>query len=188
MTDRPPSLDPRAARSQQRLRDALFALTLERGWDDVSVQQVCERAGVGRSTFYVHFADREDLLLGAFQGEHIAPLPSRHNQPLAFVRPLVDHVEHHRELYNSLVGSSCERALRRRFLHVISDIVEAELAMRAGASIQRTTAVRFLAGAYVETLSFWLAGRNSAPASEIERMLRQFSAPVIERVHEVRSV
>lgn len=182
MTDRIPSLDPRVARSQDLLRDALLSLTLERGWDGVSVQQICRRAGVGRSTFYVHFADREDLLLGAFQPEHIARRLPHRNAPLAFVRPLVEHVGQHRPLYNVLVGTSCERAVRRRFLQVLSDMVEADLASRAAASVQRTTAVRFLTGAYFETLTFWLGGPNPAPASEIERMLRQFSAPVIERL------
>ena len=181
MYNRSSAFDPRVARSQQQLRDALLALTLEHGWDAVSVRQICQRAGVGRSTFYAHFADREDLLLGAFQGEHIAPRPQSTHQPLAFVHPLVEHVAQHRALYNVLAGSSCERALRRRFLWVVSDIIESELAVRAAASVQRAAAVRFLAGAYVETLTSWLEVRNPIPAQEIERLLREFSAPVIER-------
>lgn len=182
MTRRSASLDPRVSRSRERLRDALVALTFERGWDDVSVQEVCVRAGVGRSTFYTHFADREELLLGAFQGEHIAPNSARRAETLAFVRPLVEHVGEHRDLYNALVGTSCERPMRRRFMHAVSELVEAELARRAAASAERTAAVRFLAGAYCETLTFWLDAQRPAAAREIECMLRQFSVPVIERV------
>jgi hypothetical protein len=67
-------------------------------------------------------------------------------------------------------------------MHVITELVEAELAQRAAASAQRTAAVRYLTGAHFETLTFWLEQRDALPASEIERMLRQYSAPVLERV------
>jgi AcrR family transcriptional regulator len=174
--------DPRVERSHERLREALLALTLERGWDAVSVRDVCERAGVGRSTFYVHFADREELLLGGFRREHVVPGTRSLGAPLAFVGPLVAHVGEQRALYHSLAGSSCERAVRRRFMHVITELVEAELAQRAAPSAQRTAAARYLTGAHFETLTFWLEQRDALPASEIERMLKQYSAPVLERV------
>ena len=55
---------PRGDRCVQRTRDSLraafVALMAERGWDRVSVQDVCDRANVGRSTFYTHFADKEE--------------------------------------------------------------------------------------------------------------------------------
>jgi AcrR family transcriptional regulator len=58
--------DRRIERTRRTLREALIALILERGWDDISVQDVCNRADVGRSTFYTHFADKEELLVGGF--------------------------------------------------------------------------------------------------------------------------
>src|SRR6185437_2006254 len=60
--------DRRVERTQRALREALIRLVLERGWDDVSVQDVCARANVGRSTFYLHFADKEELLVSGFGG------------------------------------------------------------------------------------------------------------------------
>ena len=59
-------MDRRVRKTRRALRESLFSLVAERGWDSVSVQHVCERADVGRSTFYTHFADREDLLLSGF--------------------------------------------------------------------------------------------------------------------------
>src|SRR5512139_3251865 len=58
--------DRRVLRTRATLREALVRLILERGWDDISVQDVCDRANVGRSTFYSHFADKEELLLAGF--------------------------------------------------------------------------------------------------------------------------
>src|SRR5262249_46814032 len=58
---RPP--DPRAVRTRNRLGGALIALIQEKPFDDVTVQEVLERAGVSRSTFYEHFRDKDDLFL-----------------------------------------------------------------------------------------------------------------------------
>lgn len=182
MTYRTSHRDPRLVRTQERLRDALLALTLEHGWDGVSIKQVCERAGVGRSTFYVHFADREDLLLAAFRKDHIAPPGAMARDPLAFVQPLVEHVGAHRALYGVLVGTSCERAVNRRFTEVVAEMIEAALKTYAAASSQRTAALRYLTGAFCETLTYWLEQRNGPSAAELEGMLRQFSKPVFERL------
>jgi AcrR family transcriptional regulator len=57
--------DQRILRTRNRLGNALIALILEKPIDEVTVQQVLNRAGVGRSTFYLHFRDKDDLFLSA---------------------------------------------------------------------------------------------------------------------------
>ena len=54
-------LDARARRSRDALGDALIALMQEKPFDDITVQEVLDQAGVSRSTFYHHFRDKEDL-------------------------------------------------------------------------------------------------------------------------------
>ena len=55
--------DRRVARSRRALKEALTDLILERGYESVTVQDVIDRADVGRSTFYAHFLDKDDLLM-----------------------------------------------------------------------------------------------------------------------------
>lgn len=43
--------------------DALMSLLQERNFEEISVQDVLYRAGVGRSTFYLHYRDKNDLFL-----------------------------------------------------------------------------------------------------------------------------
>ncbi|HKP62825.1 MAG TPA: TetR/AcrR family transcriptional regulator [Polyangiales bacterium] len=179
MTLRTRPVDPRVARTQRQLHEALLELTLERGWDALSVQQVCERAGVGRSTFYVHFADNEELLLHGFRREHLVP---HANGTFGFLRPLVEHVSEHRALYLALLGTRCERAVRNRFMGIVSDLIETDVARLAPASPQRTAAVRYLSGACHETLTWWLEQRTPLPTLEIERSLRQFSSGAIAQL------
>lgn len=56
--------DRRTRRTRQLLRDALLTLLKNKRYEDISVQDIIERADVARSTFYVHYTDKDDLLVG----------------------------------------------------------------------------------------------------------------------------
>ena len=59
--------DRRIRRTHERLGMALVTLIQEKPIDDVTVQDVLDRAAVGRSTFYLHFRDKDDLLLSQLE-------------------------------------------------------------------------------------------------------------------------
>src|SRR5512147_2280747 len=59
-------IDRRIQRTRQSLRTALLALIKEKGYDAISIEDITERANVGRATFYLHYKDKEDLLLEEF--------------------------------------------------------------------------------------------------------------------------
>jgi AcrR family transcriptional regulator len=54
--------DRRIQRTKQLLSEALMALVIEKGYEAVTVQDIIDRANVGRSTFYAHFENKEQLL------------------------------------------------------------------------------------------------------------------------------
>src|ERR1700687_3349419 len=59
--------DKRIRCTHERLGSALVDLIQEKPIDDVTVQEVLDRASVGRSTFYLHFRDKNDLLLSQLE-------------------------------------------------------------------------------------------------------------------------
>lgn len=59
--------DERTSRTRQRLGSALVDLIMEKPFDDVTVQEVLDRASIGRSTFYLHFRGKDDLLLSQLE-------------------------------------------------------------------------------------------------------------------------
>ena len=61
-------LDRRVRRTRHALQHAMVDLVLEKGYERVSVADVTERADVGRSTFYAHYRDKEDLFLSGLAG------------------------------------------------------------------------------------------------------------------------
>src|SRR5262249_48157020 len=90
--------DRRIQRTRRTLHEALLALIRERGWDAVTVQDVCARADVGRSTFYVHFADKEELLLSGFaelRQSLRSHLADGRRKRLGFTFALLEHAEEH---------------------------------------------------------------------------------------------
>lgn len=67
MANKAKPVDRRVQRTRQLLQNALSELILEKGYESVTVQDVIDRANVGRSTFYAHFEDKEQLLLSGFE-------------------------------------------------------------------------------------------------------------------------
>jgi AcrR family transcriptional regulator len=178
--------DRRVQRTQRTLREALIRLILERGWDGVSVQDICERADVGRSTFYVHFADKEELLVSGFGDlrkmlrAHLSPASG---EPLGFTIALIEHAREYEPLFKALVGRRTALAVQRSFMDVVTELVEEDL-VHGGAppSPVREVAVSYVAGAFWEILRWWFEQRKPLPAAEIGGMFKRLTMPVLREV------
>ena len=62
-------LDRRVQRTRQLLRDAFASAVLAKGYESTTVQDILDRANLGRSTFYSHYKDKDELLVSGF--DHI---------------------------------------------------------------------------------------------------------------------
>ena len=103
-------LDRRATRTRNLLGEALILLIQEKPFAEITVQEVLDRAGVGRSTFYSHYRDKNDLFLSDLDEflEHFASLLSRkkeHSDRVAPVKEFFAHVKGGKQLYDSLLAS-----------------------------------------------------------------------------------
>lgn len=54
--------DRRVQKTRKLLQDALIELVAEKGYDSVTIREILDKANVGRSTFYAHFQDKDQLL------------------------------------------------------------------------------------------------------------------------------
>ena len=59
--------DRRIARTKKLLGDALISLIVEGEYDQITVQEITDRANLSRATFYLHYHDKEELLLESLQ-------------------------------------------------------------------------------------------------------------------------
>src|ERR1700686_4075388 len=105
-----PKVDRRVLRTRDALGDALVDLMHEKSFDDITVQQLLDRAGVGRSTFYVHYRDKDDLFLSDVEDflELVSSALKRQGastKRLLPVQELFTHIREVREFYASLGGA-----------------------------------------------------------------------------------
>ena len=56
------STDPRVLRSRQMLMESLLSLLMRKEFDDISIQEIADEAGLNRATFYLHYPDKNALL------------------------------------------------------------------------------------------------------------------------------
>jgi AcrR family transcriptional regulator len=101
------SADPRAVRTRDQITFALLDLVREKSYDDITVQDITQRARMSRTTFYAHFQDRDDIalrlsvLFGEYLGRQLRweKAASRYRFPLA---PLLEHMLDILSLYEAL--------------------------------------------------------------------------------------
>ena len=110
--------DLRVRRTRKMLHAALIALSIEKGFAAVTVQNLAERAMVNRSTFYRHFVDKYDLLRSYLQdvyrlieSEDGGP-PSSHtgDEPPAGLVSLLRHMQTHADFYRVMLGPNGDAA------------------------------------------------------------------------------
>ena len=158
------SRDRRVAESRRALHRAIVELTLARGWNQVTVHDVCRRAGVGRSTFYAHFADKEDLLIGGLDDVRDGLLAEPTRGTFGFLPGLLAHVDESRALFRAVIGKHSGLAVQRRFRAVTHELIVAELRRL---EVDDALLARFLAGALVELLMWWVDARTSVTADAL---------------------
>nr|WP_315489699.1 TetR/AcrR family transcriptional regulator [uncultured Rhodoferax sp.] len=179
-----PAVDRRVQRTRDALRDALFTLMLERGWDTIDVQTLCEQANIGRSTFYQHYANKEELLKASFAGLRDALMSrpvANTSMPgqLAFVPGLIAHVYEVQHMFRALLGRRSGHYVQDRFRELLIEMVLASAPPGKSRSWQSQAQAHYLAGALFELLAWWLGNNRPQKPSEIEALFYQWSQPVL---------
>src|SRR6266550_3459672 len=128
--------DRRVARSRRALKEGLTDLILERGYEAVTVQDVIDRADVGRSTFYAHFLDKDDLLMAILADlempapDHTAWTPD--DPAFGWTLELFRHFGSGRRLFKAVAGSQSGALARRETTRRLEDLAGAELSRVGG--------------------------------------------------------
>jgi AcrR family transcriptional regulator len=180
----PLKTDRRIRRTRERLGDALIALIQEKPLDAITVQEVLDRADVGRSTFYVHYRDKDDLLLSDFDEflEAMSTLLIRsgdRSDRVAPVRELFAHVADARRLYTALVASDRMHDFldlgREHFARAI-DRRLAELPRSRNMPGETRAATAYaLAGALVSLMVWWMDHGSVASAEQMDDRFHQLA-------------
>jgi AcrR family transcriptional regulator len=156
-------MDRRIRRTRDRLGGAIMALVQEKDFDTITVQDVLDRAHVGRSTFYTHFRDRDDLFLSEvdeFYQQMAMGLSGKPADRVLPVREMFEHMAQVREFVLALIASGRMQDViglaQEHFARGIA-VRLAELPRARGISVaQRGPMAHALAGALLSMQSWWI--------------------------------
>jgi AcrR family transcriptional regulator len=125
--------DRRVRRTKGRLRGAIASLIHEKAYDAIAVKEILARADVGRSAFYTHFRDKDELLASVLRDSirTAPPVGTSQDDPadavLAFSPPFLRHVERARDVDSSLSSPARFAPVHTCLRRVLADHVAAEL-------------------------------------------------------------
>ena len=179
------TMDRRVERTRHMLHQALRSLIMEKGYETISVEDICDRANIGRSTFYAHFASKDDLkrnhleyfrkmLLEQFRSATSpGPVGAR---PLGFSLPMFEHayhqIHHHRALLGNAEGGIALDTIRRTLCEFVrSELVK--IGNTGVTDIPREAVVQHIVGSYMAVLIWWLESGAKLPPQQMDRFFQR---------------
>ncbi|MEU2037913.1 TetR/AcrR family transcriptional regulator [Nocardia niwae] len=156
MPEEQDTADRRVRRTRALLHRALIELMVERSYDRITVRDILARADVGRSTFYAHYRDKDDLLLRSstdYLRVAVAEPDADAPDLLAPVRTLFELAAAHPEIYRALLGRKSGTVLLRTTRVMVAQILAERLGDRlAMPEDEFATTVTFLSWGVVGLL------------------------------------
>lgn len=183
--------DRRVKRTRQLLRDALVALILEQGYESVTVQNILDRANLGRSTFYLHYRNKEDLLLSGFEQLRAAldaPTPRglaatkdhRHDEA-DYSLALFRHAASYHQLYKAMVGKESGHLFLSHLQAHLSTSVRRHLTALPAADrrpdVPLEVMVQYLVSSLLGLLTWWLDEDLPFSAEEMDGLFKRLTVP-----------
>lgn len=153
--------DRRVRRTQHLLAQALIALTLERGYEAVTIRDITDRADIGYATFFRHYHDKDALLhdvLEVVLDELMALLqpPGPQADPAATGTLIFHYVRDHSAVCRVLLGSPGSAALVRRIIDAGTRSVLESNAPLHGSAVPVEVAAHHLVASTIALIQWWL--------------------------------
>ena len=190
--DAGPAADRRVRRTRGLLHEALFGLIGEKDYDRISVSEILERANIGRSTFYMHFRDKDDLFASAIQetiesmraadpasGNPVGPI-------MGFSRAVFEHIDSNRAAGGARMGRRGRAILHEHLRAVLARWIRDEMAratqVRARpprGGIPTELVAQHVASTLVLVLDWWVDSDCASSPAEADALFRALVLPAL---------
>ena len=180
--------DRRVKRTHKILVDALIAESLEKGYDQVTIRDITDRADIAYSTFFRHYRDKDELLLAMLGSvletmrDLILQNPDASAESAG--RILFAHIQEHARFYRVLFNGHGTSAVLWRFQQMVeADVLKiyASRITTANAGILLELVVHHLIAAIIAMVTWWLAHDMPYPVEQMARYYSELVATPVER-------
>ena len=178
-------LDRRSQRTYHLVNNALMALLLEKRYDAITVQDILDRADIGRSTFYTHYYDKEDVLVSVT--EQMLDLFSQRMQQADTGHELLpglelfQHAQQIHQHFQVLLRGQSGAVLMKTAQTLLSRNIEHSLttafAGKRSPSVPLPVMSQYLAGAFLNLLKWWLEAEMPYSPERMHEMFQQLALP-----------
>lgn len=178
--------DRRVCRTRRSLSRALVELMMEKRYTAITVQDVIDRADVGRSTFYAHYRDKEDLFLSQWKrllDWFAAQIEwekanERHFIP---VEKFFRHVQESQSFYNALARSGKVNLIYKTGVDFLRESIErgltSFLADKPRPSVPIQLLSNYIASEVLAQLKWWADHNMPYPPERMDEIFHELVAP-----------
>jgi AcrR family transcriptional regulator len=184
--------DRRVQRTRALLLNALLDLIVERGYEEITVQDIVDRANVGRSTFYKHFLDKRELLLNGVDGLRSSLVQQRSTRDssvterdglLTFSLLLFQHVQANLRFCRALLSPHSAAVVEPQIQRILAELVREELAVCISPdtklAVPLDVLIQYTVSAFLGLLRWWMDQPAPCSAEEIDRQFRALTIPAL---------
>jgi len=164
----------------------------EKDYDSIAVKEILDRANVGRSAFYTHFRDKDELLassiydiLGSVPSTHPKTDDGRNERILWFSLPIFEHHDRHRRAGELKLGPRGRAILHRKLQKVLAEMIAEDLGKsfrgrrKTAGRIPQDLFVQYVASTFILVLNWWVESRSPLPAKEVNDLFRALVVPTL---------
>lgn len=191
------AFDPRVIRTRALLREALISLVAEKNFNSLTIQEVTDRAGLNRTTFYLHYTGLHELLedcartlFDQMRSEIYAKktLYSARLEP--FVESVFQHLAAHEKFYGVMLGKQGDPFFRMLFQELLSELIFEPIAREttfADAGHQFEITLQFFSAGFAGIASWWLENDMPISAQQASQQITRDILPDYLRLMRSRS-
>jgi AcrR family transcriptional regulator len=162
-------VDRRIAKSQEAIKKAFIELMSEKNFDDITIQDISDRANVSRGTIYLHYLDKFDLLDKLIE-EHINELRElcKSASEMDFIEGGLfwfEYFERHYLFFSTMLASKGAPSFRSQFLELLIEEFKNEVDITEGKNhgLNEDVILQFIVTAYVGTVEWWITNGMPYP-------------------------
>ncbi|MBT2700310.1 TetR/AcrR family transcriptional regulator [Bacillus sp. ISL-40] len=153
-------VDRRITKSQEAIKKAVIELMTEKRFDDVTIQDISDKANVNRGTIYLHYTDKFDLLDKIIE-EHIDKLRETREwacemEWVEATETFFEYFESNYLFFSTMLASKAAPSFRNKFLEFLIEAFKVEVDITKNQGLKEDVIVKFAANAYVGVLESWL--------------------------------
>ncbi|MCD8048768.1 MAG: TetR/AcrR family transcriptional regulator [Clostridia bacterium] len=173
--------DLRIIKTYAALTNAFHKLLSEKAFEEITVNELCNRAVIRRATFYKHFADKYEFLTFVLRQMKRDFAESLNLNPQAalteddiskIISSVLDYAEKNMSALRSLLGGSTSAAVTEALTEQMSSDIKTYIKFSSPVSDELQS--RLLAGALIQGVEWWLFRRGQISKSEMARQLNLF--------------